>query len=259
MPLMELEDVRIYYELAGPEQAPVLMLSNSLGTSLEMWQPQMAEVAKDFRILRYDTRGHGRSSVSPGPYSIDQLANDVLALLDRLGYSKVLFCGLSMGGMIAMSLAMKAPQRLSKIVLCNTAPQTGSAEVWNARIETVAQGGMTTIVDGVLERWFTPTFRANSPAAVESTRNMLLNTPATGYVATCAAIRDYNVSDSIATIRVPALIISGSYDPVTSPQAGHFMAENIHGAVYKELPAAHLSNIEAAAAFTSELSIFLKA
>ena len=259
MPLMELEDVRIYYELAGPEQAPVLMLSNSLGTSLEMWQPQMAEVAKDFRILRYDTRGHGRSSVSPGPYSIDQLANDVLALLDRLGYSKVLFCGLSMGGMIAMSLAMKAPQRLSKIVLCNTAPQIGSAEVWNARIETVAQGGMTTIVDGVLERWFTPTFRANSPAAVESTRKMLLNTPATGYVATCAAIRDYNVSDSIATIRVPALIISGSYDPVTSPQAGHFMAENIHGAVYKELPAAHLSNIEAAAAFTSELSIFLKA
>ena len=259
MPLMELEDVRIYYELAGPEQAPVLMFSNSLGTSLEMWQPQVAGLSKDFRILRYDTRGHGRSSVSPGPYSIDQLANDVRALLDRLGFPTVLFCGLSMGGMIAMSLAMQVPERLSKIVLCNTAAQIGSAEVWNARIETVCNDGTRAVVDGVLERWFTPTFRAKSPAAIESTRNMLLNTPASGYVANCAAVRDYDARDVIAKIRVPTLIISGTFDPVTPPQTGRFMAEKIQGALYKELPAAHLSNIEAAASFTSELAGFLRA
>ncbi len=197
--------------------------------------------------------------MSPGPYSIDQLANDVLALLDRLDFSRVLFCGLSMGGMIAMSLAMRAPERLSKIVLCNTAPQIGLAEVWNARIETVRKDGMAAVVDGVLERWFTPSFRTKSAAAIESTRKMLLNTPASGYVANCAAVRDYDARNAIAKIRLPTLIISGTFDPVTPPQAGRFISEKIQGAVYQELPAAHLSNIEAAAAFTSELSGFLKA
>ncbi len=259
MPFLELKGARIHYKLSGPEQAPVLMFSNSLGTNLAMWEPQMQALSQDFRILRYDTRGHGQSSVSPGAYTIDQLADDVVALFDQLRIQRVHFCGLSMGGMIGMSLAIRMPQRLNKLVLCNTAPKIGSPEVWNARIDTVRQGGMQAIVDGVLERWFTPSFRAALPSAIESTKQMLLTTPVEGYVASCAAVRDMDARNSISSIRVPTLIISGTYDPVTLPSDGHFMAERIAGAVYKELPAAHLSNIEASAAFTMDVSNFLKA
>jgi len=259
MAFLELKDARIYYELSGPEPAPVLMFSNSLGTNVAMWDPQMQALSQDFRILRYDTRGHGESSVTPGPYSIDHLAGDVLALLDQLRIERVHFCGLSMGGMIGMSLAIGMPRRLLKLVLCNTAPKIGSPEVWNTRIDTVRKGGMRAVVDSVLERWFTPSFRTGSPSAIESTKRMLLTTPVEGYVASCAAVRDMDARDSSSSIRVPTLIISGIHDPVTPPSDGHFLAERIPGAAYKELPAAHLSNIEASAAFTMEVSNFLKA
>lgn len=259
MAFLELKDARIYYELSGPECAPVLMFSNSLGTNVAMWDPQMQALSQAFRILRYDTRGHGESSVLPGPYTIDQLADDVVALLDQLRIERAHFCGLSMGGMIGMSIAMRVPRRLLKLVLCNTAPKIGSPEVWNTRIDTVRKGGMRAVANSVLERWFTPSFRAASPSAIESTRQMLLTTPVEGYVAACAAVRDMDVNGLISSIRVPTLIISGTHDPVTPPSDGHFLAERIPGAVYKELPAAHLSNIEAAVAFTMEVSNFLKA
>jgi 3-oxoadipate enol-lactonase len=190
---------------------------------------------------------------------MDQLACDVLDLLDHLGIERVHFCGLSMGGMIGMLLALQAPHRLGKIVLCSTAPKLGSTEQWNARIDTVHQQGMQGVVDGVLERWFTPRFRAASPSAIESTRQMLLRTPAEGYIGCCAAIRDTDLREAISRIRVPTLIISGTHDPVAPPSDGHFMEQYIPGAQYKELPAAHLSNIEAAEAFTMEVSNFLRA
>ena len=179
-------------------------------------------------------------------------------MLDKLSIPQVLFCGLSMGGMIGMSLGLRASQRLRKLVLCSTAPKIGSPDVWNTRIATVQKGGMAAVVDGILERWFTPEFRAKSPHTIEQTRKMLLATDAAGYAATCAAIRDYDARQVISKIETPTLIISGTYDPVTPPKDGHFMAERIRAARYKELPAAHLSNIEAADAFTMELSSFLR-
>jgi len=258
MPLLELNDARIYYELSGPSAAPVLVFSNSLGTDLAMWDSQAATLSRDFRILRYDTRGHGRSSVPSGPYTIRHLTNDVVGLLDRLEVESTYFCGLSIGGMTGMSLALQVPQRLAKIVLCNTAAKIGSPEVWNARIDAVQKGGMEAVVPGILERWFTAAFRSASPEAVESTRRTLLETPVEGYAGCCAALRDADLRDSIAGIDVPVTIIAGTYDPATTPADGRFLAGRIDGARYVELPAAHLSNIEASAAFTRELSAFLR-
>jgi 3-oxoadipate enol-lactonase len=257
MPFLQLSDAQIYYELAGGSQAPALVLSNSLGTNLSTWDPQMPALADKFRIVRYDTRGHGQSSVTAGPYAIDQLADDVIALLDHLKLHQVYFCGLSMGGMIAMSLALRAVDRLHKIVLCSTAPKIGTAETWNTRIETVRKGGMVAVVDGVLQRWFTNEFRSRCAQAIESTRQMLLRTSVEGYLACCAAVRDADLREAISQICLPTLIITGAHDPVTTPADGHFMAERIPGARYHELPAAHLCNIEASAAFTTELVSFL--
>src|ERR1700739_396535 len=259
MAFLRLNDTRIYYELSGSEDRPTLMFSNSLGTNISMWNGQMPVLARDFGILRYDTRGHGQSSASPDPYAIDQLARCVLAILDHLGIEQVHFCGLSMGGMIGMSLALEAPRRLDKLVLCSTAAKVGSTEQWNPRIDTVRKQERQGVVNGVLERWFTPGFRARAPGLIESTRRMLLTTPVEGYTGCCAAIRDTDLRDAISRIRVPTLIISGTHDPVAPPSDGHFMEQHIPGAQYKELPAAHLSNIEAGEAFTMELSNFLRA
>jgi 3-oxoadipate enol-lactonase len=259
MPALDTENVRLYYQLSGPEDAPVLLFSNSLGTDLTMWDPQASALAHDFRILRYDGRGQGQSTVTPGPYSIAQLAEDVLSLLSTLNLSRVHFCGLSMGGMVGMTLAMRAPALLEKLVLCNTAPKIGTPETWNARIQAVRAGGMAAVVESVLERWFTPGFRAASPGAVDCTRRMLLRSPVEGYVAGCAAVRDMDARGTIANIRVPTLIISGARDPVTPPRDGRYMEQKISGSLCKELPAAHLSNIEAVEAFTMEVSGFLKA
>jgi len=259
MTFLRLNNTRIHYELSGSEDRPTLMFSNSLGTNISMWDRQMPVLARDFRILRYDTRGHGQSSASPGPYTIDQLARDVLAILDHLGIEQIRFCGLSMGGMIGMSLALEAPRRLGKLVLCSTAAKIGSAEQWNTRIDTVRKQGMQAVVDGVLERWFTPGFRAGSPWMIESTRQMLLTTPVEGYTGCCAAIRDADLGDAISRIQAPTLILTGTHDPVAPPSDGHFMEQRIPGAQYRELPAAHLSNIEAGEAFTMELSNFLRA
>ena len=209
--------------------------------------------------MRYDGRGQGQSVVTPGPYTVEQLADDVLALLNELNIAKVHFCGLSIGGMVGMSLAMRVPERLAKLVLCNTAPKIGTPEIWNARMTAVQSGGMAAVVEGVLERWFTPDFRKASPAPVQKTREMLLRSPVEGYIACCSAVRDMDARETIASIRIPTLIISGAHDPVTTPDDGRFMAEKIAGSVYKELPAAHLSNIEAAEAFTMEVLRLLKA
>ena len=259
MPALHTENGAFYYELAGPQGAPVLLFSNSLGTDVTMWDPQAQTLAKDFRVLRYDGRGQGQSVVTSGPYTIEELAHDVVALLVKLEIGKIHFCGLSMGGMVGMSLAMRAPERLGKLILCNTAPKIGAPEIWNARITAVRAGGMAPVVDGVLERWFTPDFRKSSAESIQKTREMLLRSPVDGYIGCCSAVRDMDARESIVSIKVPTLIISGAHDPVTPPHDGRFMTEKIAGSVYKELSAAHLSNIEAAEAFTMEVRRFLKA
>src|SRR5471030_2118522 len=158
MPFASISGGRLYYELEGPVGAPVLLFSNSLGTNLEMWRPQVPVLSRNFRLLRYDTRGHGQSSASHGAYTAEQLANDVLLMLDQFGIAQVSFCGLSMGGVIGMSLASRAPERLTKLILCSTALRIGTAESWNQRISTVQHQGMEAIADAVLGRWFSPEF-----------------------------------------------------------------------------------------------------
>lgn len=259
MLFLDTGDLRVHYSLTGAANAPVVVLSNSLGTNSSMWDLQAAALEQKFRLLRYDTRGHGQSSATPGPYSIEQLARDVLSLLDALRIDRVHFCGLSMGGMIGMWLGVNAPKRLRKLVLCNTAPKIGTAKVWNTRIENVRKGGMKSIAPGVLERWFTPEFRASSPQVVASVLKMLETTPPEGYIACCAAVRDMDQRDAISAIRVPTLVIAGARDPATPPAESRSLAERIPGAQFAELPAAHLSNLEAPEQFSSELIRFLAA
>lgn len=258
MPFLETNGAQMYYELSAPASAPVLVFSNSLGTNIKMWEPQVGPLRERYRILRYDTRGHGQSSVTDGPYKIPQLAEDVLGLLDGLGIDKVNFCGLSMGGMIGMTLALRASDRLRKVVLCCTAPKLGSAETWNARITAVREGGMAAVTDAVLERWYTPPFRATAPQQIPWTKQMLLTTPPEGYIANCVAIRDEDLREAIAGIQIPTLVLMGKDDPVVPLADGRFMAERIRGSKYVELPAAHMANIEASDLFVKELEAFLE-
>jgi 3-oxoadipate enol-lactonase len=257
MPFAELKDLRINYAVEGRGDAGVLVLSNSLGTNYSMWDPQVAEFLKTLRVLRHDTRGHGQSSVTPGPYSIEQLGKDVLGLVDALGVKRFHFCGLSMGGMIGMWLAANAPDRVNKLVLCNTAAKIGTAEGWNARIEAIRKDGMKPVAAAVVERWFTPAYRENKSARVASTQKMLEEANAEGYAACCAAVRDFDFRERLGEIHKTSLVISGKHDPATPPADGRFLAEHIAGARYVELNAAHLSNIEDAEAFSGEVSEFL--
>jgi 3-oxoadipate enol-lactonase len=257
MPFAQLSDLRIHYELAGPASAPALVFSNSLGATLSMWDPQWTALRKQFSVLRYDTRGHGQSSVTPGPYAIAQLGRDVLALLDELKLDRVYFCGLSMGGQTGMWLALNAPARLHKLILCDTAAKIGSPEMWNSRIEAVRQGGMKSISTAVMERWFSATYRARSPEVVAAIKLILESLNPDGYTANCAAVRDFDAREAIATITVPTLVIAGTHDAATTPSDGHYLADRIAGAHCVELNAAHLSNIEDPARFTSEVSTFL--
>ena len=257
MPFAQLEDVRIHYDLAGPSSAPALVFSNSLGATLSMWDPQMPVFEKQFRVLRSDTRGHGQSSVTPGPYTIDQLGRDVISLLDELQLDRVYFCGLSMGGQTGMWLALNAADRFHKLVLCNTAAKIGTPEVWNTRIEGVRKGGMKSISSAVMERWFSADYRTKSPDVIASTKLMLEGANPDGYVANCAAIRDFDARESLAAIHVPTLVIAGTHDAATTPVDGRYLEGHIAGARYVELNAAHLSNIENRDRFSTELSAFL--
>lgn len=262
MPVITLADGDLNYQLDGPADAPVLVLSNSLGTDLHMWDAQMAAFAEHFRVLRYDTRGHGQSLVTEGPYSIEQLGHDVLALLDALHIERAAFCGLSMGGLIGQWLAINAPQRIQRLVLCNTAAKIGSPEVWNPRIETVLRDGqaaMLALRDASIARWFTPEFAQAQPALVEPVVGMLAATLPLGYAANCAAVRDADFREQVASIVVPTLIVCGTADAVTTPEHGRFMRERIRGAKLVEFHAAHLSNVEAGERFTRRVLDFLSA
>ncbi len=258
MPFVDTGKGRLHYQIDGADDAPVLVLSNSLGTTLDMWLPQLPAFTEKYRVLRYDTRGHGQSEVTPGPYSIAQLGSDVIALLDHLKLPRVHFCGLSMGGMTGMWLAINHPTRIDRLVLCNTSAAIGVPEMWNARIAQVRQGGMNSIIDTVLERWFTADFLAHAPAQVVRVRSMLAATSVEGYVANCAAVRDMDQRAELGRIATPTLVIGGRHDKSTPPEHGELIAKSIPGARYVELNAAHLSNWEVAQAFTQQVLNFLQ-
>lgn len=259
MPIAKLSNVELHYEWSGPEQAPVVLFSNSLGTTLQMWDAQVTEFSKHFRLLRYDTRGHGQSSVPAGPYTIEQLSNDVVELLDALRLKRVNFCGLSMGGSTGQFLGAHFPERFDKMILCSTAVKIGTPESWNARIAAVQRDGMNSVASAVIERWFTASYRATHPLEIGATQTMLENANAVGYAANCAAVRDADLRASASFVRVPTLVVSGTHDPATTPADGRFLAQQIPGARYAELSAAHISNIEAQAAFNQEILSFLLA
>lgn len=253
---MERAGGSLHYRIDGNEQAPWLMLSNSLGTDLGMWEPQMVELQKHFRVLRYDTRGHGRSALPPSPCTMGELAQDVVDLLDHVGIAQTHFCGLSLGGMTGMALAQRFPERVARLALCNTSAYMGPASAWNTRIALVREGGTAAVTEAVIGRWFTPGFQAAAPGKIAVVRKMLLNTSATGYAACCAAIRDMDQRESIKAIGNATLVIVGTHDPATPPQDGKLIAENIAGAKLVELDAAHLSNWEQADTFTRDLVAF---
>jgi 3-oxoadipate enol-lactonase len=249
---------RLAYRFDGPVDAPVLVLSNSLGTTLEMWTPQMAAFAEHFRVLRYDSRGHGGSDVPPGAYSMDRLGRDVVELLDILGLERVHFCGLSKGGMVGQWLGVRAPARIDRLVLANTAAYMGPPSGWQERIDTVLRDGMAAIAGALLMRWFTPEFLRRATDEVAGARTMLLATPPAGYAGCCAAIRDMDLRPTAPLIARPTLIGAGSADPATPPER----SDELAGAMRVEtrvvrLDAAHLANVEQPDAFSRAVTDFL--
>lgn len=241
----------------GANTAPPLLLSNSLSSDMSMWDDQIPLWSRHFRVIRYDQRGHGRSVVSPAPYSMEQLGRDALGVLDALGIERAHFCGLSMGGMVGMWLLTHAPHRIERAVLANTSAYMGPADLWNGRVAAAEGGGMEALVDATIARWFPETFRTAAPATMERMRAMILATPATGYQGSCLAIRDMDQRESIKTIRNPVLVVIGSKDPATTPADGEAIVAAIPGARKCVLDAAHISNVEQAEAFGSAVDTFL--
>ena len=259
MPIAPLRNAYLHYAVDGPDQAPAIVLSNSLGTDFHMWDPQVAILRQSFRVVRYDTRGHGGSTGRPEEYSLADLGGDVVELLNYLNIDRAHICGISLGGMTALWLGIHAPERVNHIMPCNTAARIGTVEGWNARIAQVKEFGMSSIADATMERWFTAAFRSKVKVQVETSRQTLIRTHVPGYMDCCAALRDADLRDSIASIKAPTLVMSGAADPVTPPSDGHFLQRHIPGAKYLELKAAHLSNIELPEVFSSAIVSFFEA
>jgi 3-oxoadipate enol-lactonase len=251
MPTIESDGCPIHVEVEGPENAPALMLSNSLGTDLHMWDAQVPAFTQHFRLVRYDRRGHGRSGAPSGPYSIAMLGRDVLAVLDGLGIRKTNWCGLSMGGMVGMWLGTNAPDRVERLVLSNTTARFASPQPWEDRIKTVREKGLAALVDVTMERWFTKEFRERHDDKVKPVRDTLLKTPPQGYIGCCEAIRDMDQGDTIGAITAPTLIIAGRHDPATNVEAAEFIRDRIKGSKLAVLDAAHISNVEQPEAYTN--------
>jgi 3-oxoadipate enol-lactonase len=248
---------RIAYRVDGPASGPWLLLSHSLGTTMDMWAPQIEAFSRDYRVLRYDGRGHGASDAPAGAYSMDRLGRDVIELLDGLGISRVSFCGLSLGGMVGQWLAWRVPEQIERLIVANSSSYLGPPQDWDTRIATVRAGGMAALVDPVLQRWFTPAFRRSHEQSIAPIREMLLKTDARGYAGCCAAIRDMDQRRLGALISAPTLIIGGESDPATPPDHATRLASAIPGARLAMLEAAHLSNVEQSAPFNVLVASFL--
>jgi 3-oxoadipate enol-lactonase len=233
------------------------MLSNSLGTNLHMWDDQVAPFTRHFRLLRYDRRGHGKSGVPKGPYSMAMLGRDVLAILDGLGIEKVHWCGLSMGGMVGQWLGANAPDRIDKLILSNTSCYMADKSLWDGRIKLVREKGMAGLVDANMERWFTKAFRDRAPQAMDKIRAMFLATAPDGYAGCGEAIRDMDHRPLLAKIKAPTLVIAGRYDPSTTLEAGEFIAQHTPGAKLAALETAHIANMELPQKYTDTVLEFL--
>ena len=259
MPEINADGCTIHVEVEGPQNGPVLMLSNSLGTNMHMWDDQVPAFTRHFRVVRFDRRGHGKSAVPKGPYSIEQLGRDALAVLDALGIARVNWCGLSMGGMEGQWLGANAASRIDKLVLSNTASYFPDKTMWDGRINIARDKGLAALVDATIERWFTAEFRQRSPQAVARIREMFLATDVEGYVGCGAAIRDLDNRSLLAKVSVPTLVIAGRHDMGTTLEAGQFIAEHIPGAELAVMETAHIANVEQPQIYTDTVLRFLLA
>jgi 3-oxoadipate enol-lactonase len=251
----------VHYELCGPKEAPPLVLAGSLGTNMSMWDPQVEALQDRFRLLRYDLRGHGDSPAPPGPYSIENLGGDLLALLDRVGIEQTNVCGLSIGAMAAMWVAAHAPERVRRLILCCTSARFDdqTRALYRERAVIVRERGLEPIADAVLARWFTPSFVKAHAQPVERARRILVATTREGYAGCCEALAAMDLRTDLRAISAPALVIAGEDDPATPPEHGRLIAESIAGARLSVVShAAHLANIERAELITAWIMRFVE-
>jgi 3-oxoadipate enol-lactonase len=247
--------VNLAHRLDGPDAAPVLVLSSSLGTSWELWDPQLPELAVGFRVLRYDHPGHGRSPVPEAPVDVEALARGVLELLDRLEVQRASFCGISLGGTVGMTLARDHPERIERLVLCFTSPWFGPPEGWHERARIVRKTGTAAVAERALSRWFTDRFRDEHPETVARFRQILEQTSREGYAACCEAIAGWDArGPGLEAIGAPTLVVAGAEDVAAPPADAELLAGSIPGAGLTVLAdAAHLGNVEQPEAFTRAL------
>jgi 3-oxoadipate enol-lactonase len=259
MPVIQADDGHtINVEVEGPANAPVLILSNSLGTDLHMWDDQAPALASQFRLVRYDRRGHGKSGVPKGAYTMDRLGRDVLAVADALGVKTFNWCGLSMGGMVGQWLGANAPDRVGKLILSNTHYYYSDKAPWHERMKFAEENGLAALTPTQMERWFTKGFRERSPQAINKIAKMFSETQVDGFLGCCAAVRDMDFRQSTPTITAPTLVIVGSQDPATPPAAGEDIHKMIKGSKLVAIDAAHLSNVEQPKAYLDAMLAFLK-
>ena len=259
MPMIDADGCQIHVEIEGPDTAPVLMLSNSLGTDMRMWEPQLPEWRKHFRLIRYDRRGHGQSGAPKGPYSMERLGRDVLAVLDTLDIERTNWCGLSMGGMVGQWLGAHAPERIERMVLTNTNYYYADKQPWHDRIKFVREKGIAAMAQPMMERWFTKGFRERSPKVMAWMIEMFSATPLEGFIGCCEAVRDMDFRDTLGRIAVPTLVMAGAHDMATPIEPNRYICDHIPGASMKIVEAAHISNVEAPQAYTEAVVEFLQA
>jgi 3-oxoadipate enol-lactonase len=261
MPLVDVGETSLFYKFDGPEGGPVVMLSNSLASDLTMWDLQIRPLVEaGYRVLRYDSRGHGQSAVPVGSYSIELLMTDAVGLIDELGLKKVHFCGLSMGGMVGQMLGVRHGDRLISLMLCATSAQIAPREIWDERIETVRENGMDAVADVTIDRWFTKNGQKLMPAEVEKVRQMILNTPVDGFCACCAAIRDMDQRESIRAIATRTRVVVGEHDPGTPVSAAEIIHDRIASSELRVISdAAHFVNVEQANVFNDTVLEFIEA
>ncbi|MGE9760840.1 3-oxoadipate enol-lactonase [Pseudomonas sp. PDM20] len=254
------DNARIAYRLDGPAERPLLVLSNSIGTDLHMWGGQVAALSEHFRVLRYDARGHGASSVPAGPYSLARLGEDVIELLDSLGVQRAHFLGLSLGGFVGQWLALNAPQRIGRLVLANTSAWLGPQDQWDERIaEVLAAEDMQGTAATFLANWFPAAWLDSRRPEVEPFRATLLATNRHGLAGSFAAVQETDLRSALRDVRLPTLVIAGQFDTVTAADHSELIARAIPGARLFTLPAVHLSNIEFPREFEGAVLDFLLA
>jgi 3-oxoadipate enol-lactonase len=251
------DDAMLRYEVRSDAGGPALFLLNPLAASLEIWDAQL-ELAKDFTLVRFDPRGHGGSTFgSKAELTIEDLARDACAVLDDAGIARAHICGLSIGGMAAMNIATSLPRRVGRLVLCATTPYMPTREMWQARIDTARREGLSTLVDGILQRWFTASFHQSHPSEIQRVRELLMRTDPKGYAASAAAVRDMDQRESINSISVPTLVIAGAHDPGVPPAQAEAITRAVKDSSLLILESAHLPNIEQAPAFNAAIKKFL--